>query len=120
MDGVVLPQSNHFKYFSSIFQVDGGCEKDVSHRIKAGWLKWRRFTGVLCDRKIPNKLKVKFYRTVIRPAMLYGSEYWALKKSYVSKIRVAEMRMFRWMSGHTRLDKARNKSIREKSRSGTN
>ncbi|XP_058009298.1 uncharacterized protein LOC131183163 [Hevea brasiliensis] len=114
LNGVALSQSNHFKYLGSVLQVDGGCEEDVSHRIKAGWLKWRRATGVLCDRKIPNKLKGKFYRTAIRSAMLYGSECWALKESYASKIRVAEMRMLRWMSGHTRLDKVRNESIREK------
>ncbi len=36
LDGVVLPQSNHFKYLGSILLVDGGCEEDVSHRIKAG------------------------------------------------------------------------------------
>ncbi len=68
-------------------------------------MKWRRAAGVLCDRKIPNKLKGKFYRTAIRPAMLYSSEFWALKELYASKIRVAEMRMLRWMSGYTRLNK---------------
>ncbi len=115
-DRVVLPQSNHFKYLSSILQVDGGCEEDVSHRIKAGWLKWRRVTGVLCDHKIPNKLKGKFYRSAIRPAILYGSKCWALKESYVSKIRVTEMKMLRWMSGYTRLDKVCNESIRKKVR----
>ncbi len=95
LDEVVLPQSNHFKYLGSILQVYGGCEEDISHRIKAGWLKWRSATGVLCDRKIPNKLKEKFYHIAIRLAMLYGSECWALNQSYVSKIRVAEMRILR-------------------------
>jgi len=46
--------------------------------------------------------------------MLYGSECWALNESYASKVRVAEMRMLRWMSGHTKLDKVCNESIREK------
>ena len=49
-------------------------DKDVLHRIQVGWLKWRNVLGLLCDRKVSLKLKGKFYRTVIRPAMLYGSE----------------------------------------------
>lgn len=114
LEGVVISQSNHFKYLGSIIQKDGGCEEDISHRIKAGWLKWRQATGVLCDRKIPMKLKGKFYRTVIRPAMLYGSECWAMKGQHISKMSVAEMRMLRWMCGHTRLDKIRNECIRNK------
>ncbi len=52
--------------------------------------------------------------------MLYGSEYWVMKKSYISKIRITEMRMLRWMSGHTRLDKVCNENIRKKGRSGAN
>ena len=35
----------------------------------------------------------------IRPTMLYGTECWAVKKQYVSKRSVAEMRMLRWMCG---------------------
>ncbi len=76
--------------------------------IKVGWLKWRRATEVLCDCKVSNKLKEKFYCTTIRPAMLYGSECWTLKMSYVSKKRVTEMKMLRWMSNYTKLDKVRN------------
>ena len=53
LEGVVISQSNHFKYLGSIIQKDGRCEEDISHRIKAGWLKWRQASGVLCDRKIP-------------------------------------------------------------------
>ncbi|KAE8689168.1 hypothetical protein F3Y22_tig00110940pilonHSYRG00061 [Hibiscus syriacus] len=45
-------------------------DDDVTHRIKAGWLKWRTATGVLCDKKVPLKLKRKFYRMGIRPALL--------------------------------------------------
>jgi len=29
--------------------------------------------GVLCDAKVPLKLKGIFYRTTVRPAMLYGT-----------------------------------------------
>ncbi|VDP33121.1 unnamed protein product [Heligmosomoides polygyrus] len=40
------------------------------------WSKWRSLTGVLCDRKIPEYLKSKIYRAVVRPVAMYGAECW--------------------------------------------
>ncbi|KAM1975200.1 hypothetical protein ACFX15_040005 [Malus domestica] len=77
-------------------------------------MKWKSASGVLCDRCMPLKFKGKFYRTAIRPAMLYGTECWAVKHQHVHKMGVAEMRMRRWMCGHTRKDKIRNEDIRGK------
>ena len=53
-----------------------------------------------------------FYKTVVRPAMMYGAETWAVKKAQEKKLDVAEMRMLRWMSGVTKLDRIRNERIR--------
>jgi len=47
---------------------------DVSHRITVGRLKWRGASIMLCDKHIPLELKGKFYKTDIRPTMLYGVE----------------------------------------------
>ncbi|KAK9098676.1 hypothetical protein Syun_025721 [Stephania yunnanensis] len=116
-DGVVklgeveVPRVNHFRYLGSIIQNDGNIENDVTHRIQAGWKKWRSAMGVICDRHVPTKLKGKFYRTAIRPAMLYGSECWAVKQQQLHKVNVAEMRMLRWMCGKTRKDRIRNIEI---------
>ncbi|KAL5177917.1 hypothetical protein HKD37_08G023600 [Glycine soja] len=85
-----------------------------NHRIQAGWMKWRKVSGVLCDAKVPIKLKGKFYRTAVRPAILYGTECWAVKSQHENKVGVAEMRMLRWMCGKTRQDKIRNEAIRER------
>ena len=63
---------------------------------------------IICDCKIPVKLKWKFYRTIIRLTMLYDSECWALKGQHEHKMGVVKMRMLRWMSRHTRNDKFRN------------
>ena len=57
-------------------------------------MKWRSALGVLCDRRIPIKLKGKFYKTVIRPAMLYGIKGWAVKRKNIQKMTVVEMIMF--------------------------
>ncbi|KAG2657909.1 hypothetical protein PVAP13_1KG160105 [Panicum virgatum] len=95
-------------------QVNGDIDEDVRHRISAGWLKWRQASGVLCDKMVPQKLKGRFYRTAIRPAMLYGAECWLTKRRHVQQLSVAEMRMLRWLCGHTRRDRVRNEDIRDR------
>ncbi|KAL5136130.1 Exportin-4 [Glycine soja] len=100
------------KMSQEIIKDDGEIERDVNHRIQAGWMKWTKASGVLCDAKVPIKLKGKFYRTAVRPAILYGTECWAVKSQHENKVGVAEMRMLRWMCGKTRQDKIRNEAIR--------
>ena len=98
----------------SIIQKDCEVDGDVNSRIQAGWCKWRNASGVICDNKVQDKVKGKFYRTAIRPAMLYGSECWAIKRHQEHKMDVTEMRMLRWMSGYTIKDRIRNDYIRER------
>ena len=74
IDDEIITKSNIFKYLGSMIQADGEVDEDVTHRIMVGWQKWRSATGVLCDRKIPLRLKGKFYCRAIRPAILYGGE----------------------------------------------
>ena len=54
------------------------------------------------------KTKGKVSRTVVRLALMYGAETWALKMAQEHKLDVAEMRMVRRMFGVTKLDNIRN------------
>ena len=62
---------------------------------------------------MPTRLKEKFYRTAIRPAMTYGTKCWPIKKQHTHKMGVAEMRILRWICGKTGNEKIRNERIRE-------
>lgn len=46
-------------------------------------------SGTLCDKRIPIKLIAKCYKTVVRPAKMYGSERrtidWKIKQSICVK-----------------------------------
>ena len=77
-------------------------------------MKWHQASSILSEKIVPQKLKGKFYRTAVRPAMLYGAECWPTKRRHVQQLGVAEMRMLRWMCGHTRKDGVRNDDIRDK------
>ncbi|XP_070013241.1 uncharacterized protein [Nicotiana sylvestris] len=110
----VISKRGSFKYLGSVIKGDVEIDEDVTYRIGVGWMKWRLASGVLCDKKVPPLLKGKFYRVVVRPAMLYGAECWAVKNSHTQKLKVEEIKMLKWMCGHTRMNKIRNEDIREK------
>ena len=64
------------------------------------------------------KIRGNVYKTIVRPAMVYGAETWAVKKAHEKKMEVAEMKMLRWTCGVTRLDKIRNEKIRGSTKVG--
>lgn len=59
-------------------QKNEGIVEKVASRIRRGWIKWREATGVLSDKKVPLKGKGKFYKSIVRLTMVYGSKYWAV------------------------------------------
>ena len=62
IEGDVVTKKTKFEYLGSVIQSNGEIDEDVTHRVRAGWLKWRAATGVLCDKKFPATLKGKFYK----------------------------------------------------------
>ncbi|KAI5085876.1 hypothetical protein C0J45_23571, partial [Silurus meridionalis] len=101
-----------FRYLGSTVQSNGECLRKVKKRVQAGWSGWRRVTGVICDSRVSARIKGNVYRTVVRPAMLYGLEIVALSKRQEVELEVAELKMLRFSLGVTRVDRIRNEFIR--------
>ncbi|KAK3556466.1 hypothetical protein QTP70_008251 [Hemibagrus guttatus] len=112
LQGEEVKKVQEFKYLGSTVQSNGECGKEVKKRVQAGWNGWRKVSGVLCDQKISARIKGKVYRTVVRPAMLYGLETVSLRKRQESELEVAKLKMLRFSLGVTRLDRIRNEYIR--------
>ena len=101
-----------FGCLGSAVQGGGECGGGVKKRVQAGWNGWRRMSGVICDRRVPARVKGKVYKVAVRPAMLYGLETVALTKRQEAEMEVAELKMLRFSLGVTRMDKIRNEYIR--------
>ena len=112
LQGVEVARVDEFKYLGSTVQSNGECGREVKKRVQAGWSGWRKVTGVICDRRISAKIKGKVYKTVVRPAMLYGMETVPLTKRQEAELEVTELKMLRFSLGVTRLDRIRNEHIR--------
>ena len=102
-----------FKYIGSMFDAEGGTTTDCKNRVRLAWNKWREVTGVICDKKVPIKLKHKIYKTVIRPTMTYGAECWTMKKKDEMLMNKTEMRMLRWVQGVSLREHKINEDVRE-------
>ena len=115
MQGEEVAKVEDFKYLGSTVQSNG----EVKKRVQAGWNGWRRMSGVICDRRVPARVKGKMYKVAVRPAMLYGLEAVALAKRQEAEMEVAELTMLRFSLGVTRMDKLRNEYITGTAQVGT-
>ena len=111
MEDTKVPRVKEFKYLGSTVQESGCCEREVKKKVQAGWNGWRRVSGVICDKRLPARVKGKMYSSVVRPAMVYGLETVPVTKKQV-EMEVAEMKMLRLTMGMTRKDTIRNEYIR--------
>ena len=94
-----VPRVKEFKYLGSTVPESDSYEREVKKRVQAGWNGWRKVSGVICDRRLPARVKGKVYSSVVRPAMVYGLETVAVTKKQVEEIEVAEMKMLRFAMG---------------------
>ena len=53
---------------------------------------WKRVSDVLCDRRISLRVNGK-YKTVVRSALMYSAETWAVDKAQEMKLGATEIRM---------------------------
>ncbi len=93
--GQDLERVNTYTYIGPTLAENGDLDAQMTHRIQSGWKSWWRVSGILCDRIISLRVKRKVYKTIVRPAMMYGAETWAVKKAQEKKLEVAEMMMLR-------------------------
>ncbi|VDP11493.1 unnamed protein product [Heligmosomoides polygyrus] len=95
VNGIDLPRTSVFKYLGSAIASDGGLLVADNSHVSAAWSKWRFLTGALFDKKIPEQLKLKIYRAVVRPAPIYGAECWPVTKEIERRLSVMETKILR-------------------------
>ena len=83
LQGEKVKRAKNFKYLSSTVSSDRRCKEEVRRRIQAGWMSWKKVSGVQCDRKLSATVKGKMYKSVVRPAMIYGMETMAVTERQV-------------------------------------
>ncbi|VDO87500.1 unnamed protein product [Heligmosomoides polygyrus] len=112
VNGTELAGTSALKYQGSAIASDGRLMVDVNTRVSAAWTRWRSLTGVLCDKKMPERLKSKIHQTVVRPIAVHSLKCWPASKK--CRFSVMEMKAVRSTAGVTHLNRIRNGAIRQK------
>ena len=90
---------------------DGGCERDVVHRMNEGYRALGALTSLLSNRGLGIKVKKYLYEGVIVPTALYGAEAWGMRRSERRIVNVLEMECLRSLVGVSRMDRVRNEEV---------
>ena len=76
-----LEEVDCFKYPGSQVTADGGCERDVVHRMNEMYRAWGELKSVLSNKGLEIKAKKCLYEGVIVPTALYGAEAWGMRSA---------------------------------------
>ena len=78
--------------------------EEIKSRWKSGNACYHSVQNLLSSRSLSKHLKIKIYRTVIWPVVLYGCENWSLTLREERKLRMFENRVLRRIFGPRRDD----------------
>ena len=113
LNGEPLEEVDCFKYMWPIVAADGGCGRDMVHRMNEGYRAWGVLKSVLSIRGLGIKAKKCLYEGVIvAPTALYGTEAWGMRSAERGKVNVLEMKCLRNLVGMSRMDRVRNEEVR--------
>ena len=94
--------------------VDGGCERDLVHRMNEGYRAWGVLKSVLSNRGLGIKAKKCLYEEVTVPTALYGAEAWGMRSAERWKLNVLEMKCLRSLVGVSQMDRVGNEEARRR------
>ena len=57
MEETKVPRVKKFKYLGPTVQKSVSCEREIKKRVQANWNGWRKVSGVICDRRLPARVK---------------------------------------------------------------
>nr|CAH7716818.1 unnamed protein product [Callosobruchus chinensis] len=113
LEGSQLEDVETFRYLGTVIDSSGREEHNLSERISAaGKLYWALKDSCFGKKEVSIGTKLKVYKTIVIPVLLWGSESWVLTKSMKQKLQVMEMKFLRKIKGVTRTDRLKKEDIR--------
>jgi hypothetical protein len=101
-DNSSIERVEEFKYLGITLTNKNSIQEEIKSRLKLGNACYYLVQDFLSSSLLSKKLKIKIYRTIILPIVLYGCETWSLTLREERRLRVFENRVLRRVFGPKR------------------
>jgi len=101
-DNSSIERVEEFKYLGTTLADQNSIQEEIKSRLKLGNACCHSVQNLLSSRLLSKNLKIKIYRNIILPVVLYGCETWSLTLREERRLRVFENRLLRKVFGSKR------------------
>jgi hypothetical protein len=91
-----------FKYLGTTLTNQNSIHEEIKSRWKSGNACYHSVQNLLSSSLLSKNVKIKIYRSIILPVVLYGCETWSLTLREECRLRVLENRVLRRIFGPKR------------------
>ena len=96
-----------FRYLGTTLTNKNSIHEEIKSRFKSGNACYLLVQNIFSASLLYKNLKIKIYRTIILPVVLFGCETWSLILRELRRLRVFENRVLRSIFGPKRDEVAR-------------
>jgi hypothetical protein len=90
------------KYLGTTLTYQNSIQEEIKSRLKSGSVCYHSMQDLLSSSLLSKNTKIKIYRTIILPVVLYGCETWSLTLKEEHRLRLFENRVLRRIFGPKR------------------
>jgi hypothetical protein len=98
-DSISIERIEEFKYVGTTLTDQNSIQEEIKSRLKLELTCYHLVQNLLSSRLLSKNLKIKIYRTIILPMVLYGCETCLLTLREDRRLRVFENRVLRRVFG---------------------
>ena len=95
IDNSSIERVEEFKYLGTTLTNKNSIQEEIKSRLKLGNVCYFSVQNILSSSLLSKKLKIKIYRTITLPVVLYGCETWSLTQRDERRLSVFENRVLR-------------------------
>jgi hypothetical protein len=99
---VPLKEVEELKYLGTTLTNQNSIQEEIKSRLKLGNACYYSVQNILSSRLLSKNFKIKIYRNIILPVVLYGCEAWSVTLREERRLRVFENRVLRRVFGPKR------------------